>query len=186
MKKIFLTAVLIFMMCEVSLAQGVINSINFTGNEVYSASELLSSMSSKRNASFNRLAFSSDLKAIRGKYRSAGYLQAGIKNYSLKFTADSQSVDININISEGQIVKIGKIIFKGNKYFTDMQIKAMFETKPMNVLDDNKLTNDIASLLRAYESNSIPFSKASVGDISIYNENGKPYLKIEIDITEGT
>lgn len=186
MKRIFLTAVLVFVLCDISPAQGVINTINFTGNEIYSASELLSSMSSKRNGSFNRLAFTSDMKAIRGKYRSAGYLQAEIKNYSLKFTADSQSVDININISEGQIVKIGKIIFKGNKFFTDTQIKAMFETKPMNVLDDNKLTNDIASLLRAYEANSIPFSKVSVGDISIYYENGKPYLKIEVDIIEGT
>jgi outer membrane protein insertion porin family len=186
MKKIILIFFIFCAICSNASAQGVVNSINITGNEFFSTSDILSSMSSKRNAAFSKPTFNADLKAIRGKYRAAGYLQAEIRSYSLKFSADSQSVDINIDIAEGQIVKIGKINFRGNKFFSEAQLLEIFETKTNEVLNDNRLNNDITTLLKAYESNSIPFSKAIIRDISIYYTNGKPYLKIDIDITEGT
>lgn len=186
MKK-FLLIFVIFIGASVTLkAQTIINSINFSGNEIFSSSDLMSSISSKKNGTFSKIIFEADLKAIRGKYRSAGYLLAYITNYSIKYSSDSATVNLDINIYEGHQVKIGLINFTGNKFFPSSQILEIFETKSGQILDDNRLSNDITTLLRAYESNSIPFSKAVINNISIYYVNKEPFLRIDIEIIEGT
>lgn len=186
MKK-FLLILVIFIGASVTLkAQTIINSINFSGNEIFSSSDLMSSISSKKNGTFSKLIFEADLKAIRGKYRSAGYLLASITDYSIKYSSDSATVNLDINIYEGHQVKIGLINFTGNKFYSTSQIREIFETKNGQILDDNRLSNDITTLLRAYESNSIPFSKAVINNISIYYVNKEPFLRIDIEIIEGT
>jgi len=186
MKK-FLLILVIFIGASVTLkAQTIINSINFSGNEIFSSSDLMSSISSKKNGTFSKLIFEADLKSIRGKYRSAGYLLASITDYSIKYSSDSATVNLDINIYEGLQVKIGLINFTGNKFYSTSQIREIFETKNGQILDDNRLSNDITTLLRAYETNSIPFSKAVINNISIYYVNKEPFLRIDIEIIEGT
>jgi len=51
-------------------------------------------------------------------------------------------------------------------------------------LDDNVLNNDIKELLTLYESKGMPFVKAVIKDISIYQDSNTPKLSLAIEISE--
>ena len=172
-----------FSSCGV-FSQAIINSIEFEGNDYFSANDLNASMALKRNKTFNRNQFNLDLKSIREKYRNAGYLLAQIVDSKTVFDKDSSIVDLTININEGKRVTVGKIIFNGNSNISTKEILKVFETKVGSPLDENTLNNDITALLDLYEKNSIPFAKAYVNDISLYTESDNPKISIQINIIE--
>jgi len=165
-------------------SQAVINSISFEGNDFLSSNELLGAMALKVDKDFNPSQFELDLKSIRDRYRQQGFLLATIKKTNLIYDDDSSYVDITINIDEGQRIEIGKIEITGNKFFNNKKILEIFETEVGEPLDDNVLNNDIKELLTLYESKGMPFVKAVIKNISIYQDSNTPKLSITIEITE--
>lgn len=141
-------------------------------------------MVSKRDKTFNLNQFQLDLKSIRDKYKDAGYLLAGIKKTDLNFSGDSSLVDIKIFITEGQVVKIGKINLTGNQTLKTNEILNLMETKAGDILSGNKLVNDIKEILTKYENKGLPFVKIKINDISLYQETGVTKLNLSIDIQE--
>ena len=165
-------------------SQAVINSISFEGNDFLSSNELLGAMASKVDKDFNPSQFELDLRSIRDRYRQHGFLLAAIKETNLIYYDDSSYVDIIININEGQRIEIGKIEIIGNKFFNNKKILEIFETEVDEPLDDNVLNNDIKELLTLYESKGMPFVKAVIKDISIYQDSNTPKLSIILEISE--
>jgi len=184
MKKIFLIPLILLCLNPPCFSQAVVSSVKFEGNNFFSTNELNGAMVLKRDKNYNQNQFNLDLKSIRNRYRTSGYLDAKIKNARLEFDRDSTFVDITITIEEGEKILIGKIIFSGNQILKEKDVTAVFETKAGKVLDDNTLNNDIKALLALYESKGYPFAKAGIEDISVYEENKIRKLKISIAINE--
>ena len=165
-------------------SQSIVNSISFSGNDYYSASDLISSMGNKKEKQFNANQFNLDLKSIREKYRDAGFLLAKISKYEINYDKDSLLVDLSITVEEGKRVNVGTISFSGNKTITLKKILDLFETKTGSPLDGNTLNNDIKELLNLYEKQGIPFAKAYVDNISLYYDGQTPKTGITITIME--
>jgi outer membrane protein insertion porin family len=167
-------------------SQSIVNKIEISGNEFFSANEISNSMVTGKDKTFSTSQLETDLKSIREKYRQSGFLFAQIKNVEVKYTYDSALVDLKIVISEGKQAVIGRIEISGNKIIKGDKILREIETRKGNFLDENKLNNDIIAILKLYESAGMPFTKISISAIDIYYENDNPLLELRIAVNEGT
>lgn len=140
----------------------------------------------KRERDFNPLQFDADLKSIRSRYKANGFLFAKIDSSEAVYNYDSTYVDLKIFIDEGEQVKIGKIELAGNKVLTDVEILNELETKQGDILDERVLDEDIRNLLTLYEKRGLPFVKATIDNVSIYEEDGKKYLKLDLQLEENS
>lgn len=120
--KFILAAVLAFSFSH-SQSQTLVGTVMFEGNTVFSDNDLKGSMILKADKKFSEEQMSSDLKSIRERYRSSGYLNARISDVVKKFTSDSSYVDIKISITEGRPAIIGEINIRGNRTITTAEIK---------------------------------------------------------------
>ena len=84
----------------------VVESVSFSGNEIYSDEELLKLVFTTPGNVFNRVFFRHDLDRIQEKYHKDGYVMVKI--------ADVQVLDGNVSV---QVVepKVGNIIIQGNR-----------------------------------------------------------------------
>ena len=163
-----------------SYAQTKINSLEISGNKYFTYSDIFSTLVTKKDGNFSSEQFRTDLKTIRDKYKSAGFLFAKISEDQLFFAEDSSYVDIRIKIEEGNKVPIGDIEISGGISISKDKILQMFETKVGENLDDNILNSDIKELLLAYEKIGLPFAKVNVQDISVYKDGSDNKLKIKL------
>jgi len=165
--------------------QTVIDNIIISGNNFFSTFEIRNSMVSAKDKVFSLKQLETDLYSIREKYRQSGFLFARITQTKLNYSADSSVVGIEIQLTEEQQVKTGKINISGNKILNLDKINKLITTTPGDIFDDNKLNNDIKEILNLYEKNGLPFTKVIVQSADIYYRNEIPYLELNLLITEG-
>ncbi|MEP7146007.1 MAG: POTRA domain-containing protein, partial [bacterium] len=182
---IIIVASLILFHSELS-SQTKINSLEISGNRYFTSTDLLNSMVTRKDGNFNKNQFLTDLKTIRDKYKSSGFLYAKVSEERIEYTDDSSFIDIRLKIDEGKKVPIGEIEVSGGISLSRENILKMFETKVGENLDDNVLNSDIQELLLAYEKIGLPFAKVNVNDISIYKDGGADKLKIKLSVTENS
>ncbi len=139
-------------------------------------------MSLKPLEPFTQEQLRSDLKVIASQYHQAGYYFAVI-DPSLRYTSDSSSVSVALNVKEGSKVTIGSLSINGIKMFTREEVLARFETRVGDVLDERVIEQDIDQLLSLYEVRGYPFAKVRVENIRL-GENGES-LEVAIRIEEG-
>jgi len=186
MPKTLFTILILLAVTRISIPQTKIASIEISGNNYLSAYDILNLMVSKKDGNFKEQQFYIDLKTIRDKYKSSGYLFAKFTEDKTFFNSDSSFVEIILKIEEGKKVIVGKIDVNGNTSFSDDYILNRFETKTGDNLNDNVLNEDIKDLLKDYESKDLPFAKVMVKDISVYKDNGTDKIKIDLLITENS
>ena len=167
-------------------AQTKISSIEITGNEYLTKSNILELMLSKKDGNFKEEQFRIDLKTIRDKYKSSGFLFTKFEEESVLYSEDSSFADITLKINEGEKVVIGEILIDGNTVLNDNEILNLFVTKKGDVLNEAILNDDLLELLKTYEAKELPFAKISVKDISVYKSGEKNKLKLELFVTENS
>lgn len=138
----------------------------------------------KKGAEYNEKQFSEDLRTIRTRYKGEGFLLAKIDEGSKNFNSDSSSIDLTLNVTEGNRVVIGELIVEGNEKLSQEQIYSLFETRKGEVLRDNTLNNDIIELLKLYEKNGLPFANVVIKNISLYGETTDRKIRVELLISE--
>jgi len=94
---------------------------------------------------------------VRKLYTEQGYVNAAI-DYAVSVEASNQAV-VTLDISEGTRLLIKKVLFEGNKNFSQSELKDLIATKEewifsfitnRGVLDRDMLTNDVAILSNHY------------------------------------
>ncbi|MBK8980776.1 MAG: hypothetical protein IPM38_00265 [Ignavibacteria bacterium] len=163
-----------------------VESVTVTGNDYLTRTEIFNMMITARNSPLSMDQYLLDLKTIRDRYKSLGFLFMKFENDPLKISEDSSSAEIELIISEGKRIKVGEINITGNKSFSREKILSGFETKAGDVLNDAELNRDIVSLLKSYEKAGLPFAKIIVKDISVNKSGETDNLNIDILIDENT
>lgn len=186
MSKYLLLISFIFFAASVCFSQIKIESLEISGNNFFTDSDINALMISKKGGFFNEAQFSADLKTIRDRYKSNGFLYAKFTEDKTIFGEDSSYVDIILKIDEGKKITIGKIDIIGNSAISEEKIFRNFETKVGDVLKDNLLNQDITGLLKSYEKIGLPFAKINVKDISVYKDNQEEKIKVELSVTENS
>ncbi len=128
-------------------------------------------------------------RKIKKLYTKKGYLLATIDT-KLDTLDKGRKVILHFNIHEGKKVKIKRIRFKGNKFFTDAKLKRQFKKTKEDKwwwfggdFKEDEYEKDKEKLLDFYHKEG--FRDAEIVKDSIYFDSKKQNMFIDITLTEG-
>jgi len=143
-----------------------IEAVEFLGNTVLSADELLAVIASQPYQAFGTGAYpqlsliAADAATIVKTYQAKGYLLADVPEWSLLPTKDPNFLILTFTIVEGPKTVVTKRLEpEFDKWFTQ-KLSAKLETKVDLPLDPQTLSNDARAILRPYRRDG--FARAEV------------------------
>ncbi len=168
--------------------KSTVRLIKFKNNIVYEDQELSDVITTRTGSIQNIHKLNSDMERIRLLYTEKNYHNCSV-TYEIIPLKNSQS-DIVFNIQEQSRVKVEKISFEGNQFFSDKKIKKVIETSERGffsfltgsgVLNEGEIKNDVIRIESLYKNNG--FIDTKVSDPSI--EIDKDKIVIHFIIEEG-
>ena len=185
------------MLINIDLGDRVkINSINFEGNKIVKSSNLKKQMKKTKTklpgrfwkkSKFIEEDYKNDLSAIVDYYKEKGYRDARILADSV--LVDKNSIDLNIEINEGNKYYFGNINFLGNSIYSDELLSralGLYKGDVYNgvllkkrIADDSK--PDGEDITNLYQNNGYLFSTINAVEIAAENDT----INFEIRINEG-
>ena len=111
----------------------IVKEVKFSGNKEIKTSELLEAIELKPRTVLNLIAIQESVGKILKKYREEAYFAAEVR-YDLE-TPRKGDIIVHFKIKENKKIRIKKIAFSGNLYFSDETLKKTLpETKEKNIL----------------------------------------------------
>ncbi len=185
------------MLINIDLGDRVkINSINFEGNKIVKSSNLKKQMKKTKTklpgrfwkkSKFIEEDYKNDLSAIVDYYKEKGYRDARILSDSV--LVDKNTIDLNIEINEGNKYYFGNINFLGNSIYSDELLSralGLYKGDVYNgvllkkrIADDSK--PDGEDITNLYQNNGYLFSTINAVEIAAENDT----INFEIRINEG-
>ena len=173
-----------------------IRNINFSGNEIYSDVKLRSKLKKTKRKFPLRFwkksklidtDYIEDKENIVAFYKEKGYRDALIR-FDTVISNDEKTVDINLNVEEGNKYYFGDINYIGNSSYAKFQLDQILGIQKGDtyngvllkerIQDDNPDANDISNL---YQNNGYLFSSINAVEVSAENDT----IDFEIRINEG-
>ena len=173
-----------------------IRNINFSGNEIYSDAKLRSKLKKTKRKFPLRFwkksklidtDYIEDKENIVAFYKEKGYRDALIR-FDTIISNDEKTVDINLNVEEGNKYYFGDINYIGNSSYAKFQLDQILGIQKGDtyngvllkerIQDDNPDANDISNL---YQNNGYLFSSINAVEVSAENDT----IDFEIRINEG-
>ncbi len=105
----------------------IVNRVAFEGNERIKDETLQSEVSLRPRVIYTRSKVQSDVQRILTLYRQSGRFAATVEPKIIQLPQNR--VDVVYEINEGAITSIEKILFVGNKAFSDSDLREVIRTK---------------------------------------------------------
>ena len=173
-----------------------IRDINFNGNEIFGNAKLRSKL--KKTKKRFPLRFWKKSKLIDKDYEAdkdnliSFYKEKGYRDARIEFDTivinDEKTIDLNLNIDEGNKYYFGDISYIGNSSFTNFQLDQILGIEKGDsyngvllkerIQDEKPDANDISNL---YQNNGYLFSTVNAVEVSAENDT----IDFEIRINEG-
>ncbi len=164
-----------------------LRSVRISGNQwVFDNQEIMEVVTAKRGSILNINVIQNDMSRIEDLYKEKNYHNVGV-DYKI-FEREDNQADLEFIIEEGAKFKIEKIVFEGNKAFTDKKLKRQMTTSETSLLswiteagdlDEDNLEQDTARL-RAFYHNS-GYIHAQVGAPQVEFKEDDIIITIKID-----
>jgi len=173
-----------------------INNILFNGNEIFKSPRLKSKLKKTKKKFPLRFwkksklipdDFEADKETLISYYKEKGYRDARI-TYDTIIKNDEKTIDIVLDLDEGNQYYFGKIDYVGNSSFSDYQLDQILgiaEGDSYNgvllkerIQDEKPDANDLSNL---YQNNGYLFSSVNAVEVSAENDT----IDFEIRINEG-
>jgi len=173
-----------------------INDISFNGNEVFKDSRLKTKLKKTKKKFLGRFwkksklipdDFETDKESLISYYKEKGYRDARI-TYDTIIKNDEETIDIVLDIDEGNQYYFGKIDYIGNSSFSDYQLNQILGIEQGDsyngvllkerIQDEKPDANDLSNL---YQNNGYLFSSVNAVEVSAENDT----IDFEIRINEG-
>ena len=156
-----------------------VKSFKFNGNKAVTAAQLKSVLSTGASSKlpwgtkryFSREQFEADLKRIVAFYTDRGFPDARVASFDAKLSADQTSVDIKINIAEGEPVRVERIVYEGFEPLPERHRKALQTSLPLK--EGQPLDR---ALLQASR-------EAALDEL---RDHGRPYASVRLSEDPGT
>ena len=168
--------------------KSTVRKVRFKKNTVYEDKELADIVDTRTGVILNIHKLNSDVSRIHLMYTEKNYHDCSV-TYEIIPLEHSQA-DIVFNIEEGEKIKVEKITFEGNKYFSDKKIKKAIETSEKGFfsfftssgdLNEIEVKNDVIRIESLYKNNGFIDTKVSDPIIDI----GEKFISIHFKIEEG-
>jgi outer membrane protein insertion porin family len=109
-----------------------IREIRFEGNDELEKKDLEGALSIQPNQFLNVAKVKEDLAKIRKLYANEGYFLASVE-YEIESQPNNQ-VNVVFAIQENEEIKVRRIVFMGNRAFSDKELRKVVETKKKGLL----------------------------------------------------
>ena len=154
-----------------------ISSLEFNGVEQIDAGALRAVLQTKkgswipwgRKRYFDRRAFEADLKRIEAFYRDRGFPDARVTSFDVKLDETQKKVDIALNISEGEPLRVAAVELQGFDVIPEGERRALLEGLPLQ--KDQPLDRQLELAARERTQNAL-------------RDNGYPYAEVELQENE--
>ena len=166
----------------------MVAKIEFEGAKRLEPKDLLEVLGYKQYSIVDSGKLKDSIDLLKAKYREKGHYKAEI-SYRLE-PAGLHQVAVIYDIKENERLYVRKITFKGNKAFTDDELRGEMDTSRWNwfwwltedgILKESKLKNDVAKIAGFYYNHGYIHAKVGTPEVNII-ENG---LSITIEVEEG-
>jgi outer membrane protein insertion porin family len=171
-----------------------VNSLVFNGNHVLSDGKLNWAMkktnSKKKMVNFFRTKkfvedeFENDLQALIDKYNEYGYRDATITDYKITKNEDN-TVDITIDLDEGQKYYFGDITWVGNSVYPSDYLSYKLMIQPGDVFNQNylqkRLIEDDDAVSNEYMNNGYLFASITPVETGVHGDT----IDLEMRVYEG-
>ncbi len=172
-----------------------VNSINFTGNNVFSDRSLRNAMK-KTNINkdliklfsqkkFTEADYEADLERILEKYNEHGYRDAVIVADSVVPNPKNGKVDIYITLEEGKQYYLRSINWVGNTVYQSDRLQEVLDIKPGGVFNEKmlnkRLREDEDAVGNAYYNQGYIFTNITPVDRHIEGDS----IDLELQVIEG-
>ena len=174
-----------------------VKDIEITGNEVLTDGKLQGAMKNTKERSFFRLwkrskyieaDYKEDLVSLIDTYKENGYRDARILADTLIYN-DDKTVNLKIDLEEGEKYTFGKITFVGNSVYSDAFLSRVLRINDGDTYNGVLLNKRIADnskpdsddLTNLYQNSGYLFSSINAVEVSAEGN----VIDLEIRITEG-
>ena len=126
-----------------------LRNVNFKGNTIYTAEQLLPRLDMKKGDVMNMEKFEFNLFGNQDQtdatslYMDRGFLQANLRP---DYKQDGDSIDVDIIVTENERYKVGKINITGNTRTRDKVIRRELQTYPGDYFDRSAIIHSIRRL----------------------------------------
>ncbi|MEZ4786427.1 MAG: outer membrane protein assembly factor BamA [Flavobacterium haoranii] len=175
-----------------------VKSIVFNGNEKLSDSKLKKAFKNTKQknplhifkrSKYIKEKYKEDLTSVIDKYKENGYRDARVTSDSVTYNKKNNTIEIKVNLEEGNKYYFGNIRFVGNTIYTERQLNQMLGIKKGDVYNGVLLQKRIADnskpdaedITNLYQNNGYLFSSINPVEVKTYNDT----IDFEIRITEG-
>lgn len=169
--------------------KSTIRKVKFTGNTVYDDKELDEIIDTRTGKILNIHKLNSDVNQMHLMYTDKNYHNISV-TYEIIALENSQA-DIVFDFQEGDKLRVEKITFEGNEYFSAKKIKKAMETSEKGFfsfftssgdLNETEAKNDVIRIESLYKNNGFIDTKVSDPVIDI----GEKFISIHFKIDEGS
>lgn len=165
-----------------------VRKLKIKGNRIYDEKEITDVIKTSTGSILNIFKIDADVARIKALYTEKNYHNCVIR-YQIT-PLDNNQADIEFSIDEGNKLRIESLVFEGNSFFTEKQLKKELKTKEKGFffwitssgdLDKNELDQDVFRLESYYKDQG--FVDARVSDPEIVY--GKTSISVKFKISEG-
>ena len=164
-----------------------VRDVEFVGNKKIATTELQEQIDIKLGSVYNPVDIRTAQDKLKDYYEQQGYFEVQVTPEIERFAGGDVKVTFNIN--EGRSIKIGKILFKGNKGLTDSEIKKALSTQEREyfifrgTLQRQKLDEDVERILNLYNDHGYIQARVDGYDIAVDRE--KALVTVTFSVVEG-
>jgi len=156
-----------------------VHSLTFTGVKAVDSGRLQDALATKSSSwipfskkkYFDRSQFDADLKRVQAFYADRGYPEARVTGFDVKLNGKQDAVDITVNISEGDPVRVVAISFGGFDVIPPDHLDLLKKQVPLKVGDPR----DRQLVVTAHEMAQ-----------NELKDHGYPYAKVTTDENDGS
>ena len=152
-----------------------VTSLKFNGTEAVSEKQLKSVLATAASAKlpwgtkrfFHREQFEADLKRITAFYKDRGFPDARVTSFDVKLSEDQDSVAIVVNISEGEPIRVERVVLEGFETLPARHFRNLETTLPLKAgqpLDRALLQASRESALDELRDHGHPYASVRLSD----------------------
>ena len=157
----------------------LIRKIIFSGNKALDEKRLLELTSLSPGQVFIPDFVKNSLDRVLAEYKRLGYLFAKI-DWQVRWSGNDQVI-LQIEITEGNRIRMGKIHLSGNSVFSDRLLLSKMDISRYGRFDESVFQADVERILEAYSDNGHPLAKISLTGFRIQDNR----LTLDMHIDEG-
>lgn len=170
---------------RVSAQTPVIRRMNIRGDTHFRSEEIFDTMNLRAGTALPSTWPESSLDRLLSWYHSRGYLLARVDSIQTRFSPDSQFVDIDLWVSEGYPIRVGRIQILVSPSLSGRKLESLLNMRTGQIYQEAVLEADVEQILTTLENRGYPLSCVEIQSLSLVQNQEQFYMDVVLKVEEG-